>query len=71
MMPIGFAISQCLKPGAVPCRCVQEGTMAVQNIDRPPEVPAIETLLVAEVVAAHRQHMEQQRQTGLQIDASK
>lgn len=45
--------------------------MAVQNIDRPPEVPAIETLLVAEVVAAHRQHMEQQRQTGLQIDASK
>ncbi|KAL4420389.1 hypothetical protein ABPG75_010045 [Micractinium tetrahymenae] len=35
----------------------QEDAMAVQQIDRPPDVPAIETLLVAEVVAAHQQHM--------------
>lgn len=39
--------------------------MAVHKIERPPDVPAIESLLVAEVVAAHQRHMaaaEQQAQ---------
>ena len=40
-----------------PCHRLQAGAMAVQQIDRPPEVTAIESLLVAEIVAAHRQHL--------------
>jgi hypothetical protein len=32
--------------------------MAVQHVERPPDVPQIESLLVAEVVAAHRRHMQ-------------
>ena len=34
------------------------GGMAVQQIERPADTPAIETLLVAQVVAAHRRHMQ-------------
>ena len=33
------------------------GGMAVQQIERPADTPVIETLLVAEVVTAHRRHM--------------
>lgn len=36
---------------------VQGGKEHVRQIDRPPEVPIIEELLVAEIVTAHRQHM--------------
>lgn len=32
--------------------------MAVQQIERPADTPVIETLLVAQVVAAHRRHMQ-------------
>ena len=34
------------------------GGMAVQQIERPGDTPVIETLLVAQVVAAHRRHMQ-------------
>lgn len=39
-------------------RRMQDGAQAVQRIERPEGVAQIETLLVAEVVAAHAQHMK-------------
>ncbi|PRW20971.1 phosphopantothenate--cysteine ligase 2-like isoform X1 [Chlorella sorokiniana] len=39
----------------------RDGVQAVQQIERPADVAEIETLLVSEVVAAHRQHMQQQQ----------
>lgn len=39
------------------CR-VQDGAQAVQRIERPEGVAHIETLLVAQVVAAHARHMQ-------------
>ena len=40
---------------------LQDGAQAVQQIERPADVEQIETLLVAEVVAAHTRHMQQQQ----------
>ncbi|KAL4424661.1 hypothetical protein ABPG77_004468 [Micractinium sp. CCAP 211/92] len=48
----------------------QEGAMAVQQIVRPEAVPAIEALLVAEVVAAHRQHMAAAQPSALAADGA-
>lgn len=47
----------------------QDGAQVVQQIERPADIAEIETLLVSEVVAAHKQHMQQQQQPEQQQQA--